>query len=77
VFLYPKEAPCIPQKGAFEPLFTEVPGRRILRTSRCWSSANFAITEFSEVRCFLRALTYLVPWRTYTDLRLEYAAFVT
>src|SRR5215218_9455965 len=33
VFLYPKEAPCILQKGAFEPLFTRVRGSRILGSS--------------------------------------------
>jgi hypothetical protein len=32
VFLYPKEAPCIPQKGAFEPLFAGVRGIGILRS---------------------------------------------
>jgi hypothetical protein len=32
---------------------------------------------FSEVRRFLGALTYCVPWRTYSHLTQEYAAFVT
>jgi hypothetical protein len=40
-------------------------------------SANFAITEFYEVRRFLGALTCFVPQRTYTPLTQEYAAFVT
>jgi hypothetical protein len=38
---------------------------------------NFAITEFSEVRRFLGALTYLVPPRTYIPLTQQYAALVT
>src|SRR5215211_8397297 len=41
------------------------------------NSTNFAFWEFSEVRGFVGALSYLVPWRTYTPLRQEYAAFVT
>jgi hypothetical protein len=32
-----------------------------------WNSANFACSEFCEVRRrFLGALAYFVPWRTYT-----------
>jgi len=30
---YPEEAQCNPQKGVLEPIFTEVRGRGILRTS--------------------------------------------
>jgi hypothetical protein len=41
------------------------------------NSANFALTEFSEVRRFFGALTCFVPWSTYTILRQAYAAFVT
>jgi hypothetical protein len=41
------------------------------------NSANFALTEFSEVRGFLGALMCFVPWRTYIPLSQEYAAFVT
>jgi hypothetical protein len=33
--------------------------------------------EFYEVRRYLGALSYFVPWRTYTPLRQEYAAFVS
>jgi len=33
VFLYPEEAPCIPQKGVLEPLFTQPRRRGILRSS--------------------------------------------
>jgi hypothetical protein len=34
-----------------------------------WNSANFACSEFCEVRRrFLGALAYFVPWRTYTPL---------
>jgi hypothetical protein len=33
----------------FLPLFMGVRGRVILRTSHCPRSANFALTEFSEV----------------------------
>src|SRR5215213_6390687 len=46
-------------------------------TSTLRSSAKFAFREFSEVRGFLGALRCFVPWRTYTPLRKEYAAFVT
>ena len=41
------------------------------------ASVNFAFWAFCEVRRrFLGALSYFVPWRTYTALRQEYAAFV-
>jgi hypothetical protein len=42
VSLYPEEALCIPQEG-IEPLFTEVRGVRILRTSCCRSSKKFGL----------------------------------
>jgi hypothetical protein len=41
------------------------------------SSANFAVTEFSDGRRFVATLTCFVPWRTYTPLAQEYAALVT
>jgi hypothetical protein len=46
-------------------------------TSENFQNANFALTEFSEVRRFFGALTCFVPWSTYTILRQAYAAFVT
>src|SRR5215212_5155078 len=39
-------------------------------------SANFVLTEFSEVRRFLNTLTCFVPWRTYIPLGYAYAVFV-
>jgi hypothetical protein len=38
---------------------------------------NFALWEFSEVRRFLGDVEHFVPWRTYTHLTQEYAAFLT
>ena len=38
------------------------------------AGVNFAFWAFSEVRCFLGALSYLVPWRTYISLSQEYGA---
>jgi hypothetical protein len=59
------------------PLFIEVRGIGFVRTSPFGDSAKFAYTEFSEVRRFLGALTYLVPPRTYIPITQEYAALVT
>ena len=61
-------------------------GKRVLRTvgrlihRSAWNinSAKFAFWAFCEVRRrFLGALTYFVPWRTYTPLRQEYVRDVT
>jgi hypothetical protein len=41
------------------------------------NSANFAMTEFSEVRRFLCALEHILLWSTYCLLAQEYAALVT
>ena len=48
----------------------------IHRSAQNWRSSNFAGMEFSEVRCFLGALSYLVLWSTYIPLRHEYSVFV-
>jgi hypothetical protein len=49
----------------------------VLRSFSLRYSLDCVEEEFSEVRRFLGALSYLVPWRTYIPLRQEYAAFVT
>ena len=56
--------------------FYELRLLRILRTSPFGDSRklNFRFTEFSEV---LGDVEHFVPWRTYTHLTQEYAAFVT
>jgi hypothetical protein len=40
------------------------------------NSANFALTEFSEVRASSVLWPVFVPWSTYTALTQEYAALV-
>jgi hypothetical protein len=54
-----------------------VRGIGILRSSHSGDSANFALTEFSEVRRFLGAPKHFVPWRTYISLPQEYVRAVT